>query len=161
MSAIAHEPESPASTDSVLQFTHAVTETWEFGLEIEAKGNVRGIVATVPVPVEWPEQSIKVVDSKKTRDVSRVTFKELGGTVKQMVIQIPRLTKGSTSRTTLTMEIAKRNIVAPANPADFKFADIKSRKIRVFLTPSPNINSSHERIVKLAETIPIDEKTNA
>lgn len=152
---------SAQPTERVLQFTDAVTETWEFGLEIEATGNVRGIVATVPIPVEWPEQSIKIIDSKKSKDVSRVDIKELGGTVKQMTIHIPQLPKGATSRTTVTMEIEKRNIVAPENPDQLIFADTKSRKIRVFLTPSPNIESRHERIVELAEKISIDEDDNA
>ena len=59
------------------------------------------------------------------------------------------------------MEIEKRNIVAPENPDQLRFADTKSRKVRVFLTPSPNIESRHERIVELAEKISIDEDDNA
>ena len=73
-----------STSEGLLEYQDAGTQTWDFGLELQARSNVRGIVATVPIPVDWPEQSIKVIDSKKTPDVSHVRFKSLGGTVKQM-----------------------------------------------------------------------------
>ena len=38
---------------------------------------------------------------------------------------------------------------------------VKSRQLRVFLTPSPNIESRDERITKLAADLPIDSGTSA
>ena len=102
-----------------------------------------------------------MVDTFKTNDVSRVTFKSLGGTVKQMVIQIPRLAKGTKSKTSIKVEIEKRNIVAPSDTSQLKFAEVKSRQLRVFLSPSPNIESRDEQIKTIAESLPIEDGDNA
>src|SRR5688500_19870108 len=59
---------------------------WRFGVVVRARGAVTGILATMPVPMDWPEQQVKTVVEEKTPNVSRVSYRTLDGGVKQMVV---------------------------------------------------------------------------
>ena len=47
-----------------------VESVWEFGLKLTAPSEARGITATVPIPMAWPEQEIEIV--------SVLSFDEIG-----------------------------------------------------------------------------------
>src|SRR4051812_48663444 len=70
------------------------TSRWRFGVEVTAEGGpVTGIVATLPVPMDWPEQKVKIVEE----DISpraKVSYRVVDGAVKQMLVNIPKLADG-------------------------------------------------------------------
>ena len=59
-----------------IRLVNPTTSEWEMGLRLSvAGGEATGIVATCPLPVEWPEQSIKLLTKDISDNVSRVTYK--------------------------------------------------------------------------------------
>ena len=46
---------------AAIRLTNPRTERWQFGVVVRARGETTGIVATLPVPMPWPEQDVKVV----------------------------------------------------------------------------------------------------
>ena len=62
------------------------------GVVIKAVGGpCKGIYATLPVPTDWPEQSVQILEEDVSPTVKRVGYRVLGGSVKQMIIEILRM----------------------------------------------------------------------
>ena len=72
-----------------------------------------GITAKLPFPMSWPEQDVKVVEEQTSPHVRSVRFRVLEKGVKQAMITIPRLAAGEEAVALWTLEIVKRDIVAP------------------------------------------------
>ncbi len=142
---------------SILKFQNPKTETWQFGLEITASAPVRGITASVPIPIDWPEQKLKKLPVTKSKSVSRVSFKNPGKGVRQMVIRINRLAAGETARVIFNVKIEKQLIAAPEKTDKLRFATEIPSTVRKYLTPSPYIESRHAKIKKIAAEMKFDE----
>ena len=144
-----------------LKFSHARKETWQFGLQIDASAPVKGITATVPVPIDWPEQTLKILPVEKTANVGRVSYKNPGRGVRQMVIKINSMRGGETAKVLFNVEVEKRIIVAPGETEHYSFAKKIPADVRKFLRPSPYIESTNRKIVKMAKEIEMAENATA
>jgi hypothetical protein len=125
--------------------------TWRFGVVVKAAGGpVSGIVATMPVPMDWPEQTVKVVSEEKSPGVGRVSTRVLDGGVKQLVVSIPRLAAGQEASFVQTTEVSKRPILEPVDVAMYSAPAKNSRELAKFLLPSPYIESNSPKIKQRA-----------
>jgi transglutaminase-like putative cysteine protease len=115
-------------------------------------GPVTGILATFPVPMDWPEQSVRVIHEEKSAGVASITYRTLDGGVKQMHVQIPRLAAGQEASAVVTYEVTKRRILEPAEPELYR-VPLAAGKVAKYLTPSPYIESRDPKIVALAKEI--------
>src|SRR3954451_4287557 len=87
------------------------TSKWRFGVVVKATGGpVSGIMATLPVPMDWPEQTVKRIGEEKTPQVGSITFDVLDKGVKRMMVKIPRLAAGDEASAVVTFEVHKRRI---------------------------------------------------
>lgn len=141
--------ESPAA----IRLGEATTSQWRIGVIVKAPGAVTGLVATMPVPMDWPEQKVKVVGEEKTPGVGRLSYRTLDGGVKQMVVSIPRLAAGGEARAIVTFEVAKSRILEPVETTGLAAPAKAGRELSKFLLPSPYIESKHPRIQSLAAEI--------
>ncbi len=141
-----------AAPQGGVQLTNERTERWEVGVIVQAgQGRVTGIVATLPIPMDWPEQTVRVIDENVSSQVSKITYRVLDDGVKQMQVAIARLDPGEQATALLTLEIVKRDIVAPQETGNFRIPAKLSRDMRAFVRPSPYIESTDRRIQQLAE----------
>lgn len=134
---------------------------WEFGIRIVASGKTTGIVATAPIPIEWPEQQLQQIAIAKSENVERATFKILDKAVKQMTIRVKQLKEGETASATLTFDVTKEWTQPPEDPSAWKFAKPVPRKLRKYLLPSPFIESNSRAIKTFSNEIPINEQAPA
>lgn len=125
-----------------------------------AAGPCRGIVAYMAVPDDWPEQEVRIVEEDVSHGV-RVTFRKLDGMVKAMQINIQSLQTGKEAKAIITFEVRRSPTLAPADTAIYAMPDLKKldRKLRMFLIPSPGIESRDSKIRLLARQIGADEKS--
>jgi transglutaminase-like putative cysteine protease len=123
------------------------------GVTVRATGAVTGIVATTPVPMDWPEQKVKIVGEEKSASVGRISYRTLDGGVKQMVVTIPRLAAGDEAQAIVTFEIAKCRILEPLETANLAAPAKTSRDLAKYLLPSPYIESTDPKIKSLASEI--------
>ncbi len=151
-------PASPAvSTPPPGQRTNRVqpsTTTLVRGLEIishDASGT--GILGSLAVPAEWPEQSVKVGETRKSTVVKRVAYKQLAGGSKLMTLSVPRLRPRSNAKVEVDFEVTRRPIALPADTASFKAPASPSAALRPYLSSSPGINLTHPDIVRIAKEI--------
>ena len=54
---------------AAIRLTNPRTQRWQFGVVVRARGETTGIVATLPIPMPWPEQDVKVMAEDVTPQV--------------------------------------------------------------------------------------------
>lgn len=125
---------------------------YKVGVEVTAVGGAcRGLFATIPVPLDWPEQQVRVVEEDISPSVSAIRYRTIDRSVKQMLVEIPQLARGETARATATFEVRRRAIVAPDDTSQYKIPKRLPRAIKTYLGPSPLIESRHYKIRSAAK----------
>jgi hypothetical protein len=139
----------------------AFTQTYQAGFIITARsGPCQGIVATVPVPTDWPEQSVKVVEEEKSTYAQNIRYRMLENGVKQLVLEVPKLPAGAEAKAVVTLEVKRHTILPPKNTSLFVIPEKLPRDVSVYLGPSPYIETQNAKIKSLAKEI-IAGKTGA
>lgn len=126
-------------------------------------GACREIQAMVAVPIECPEQSVRVVNEELSSHVAPLGSRELqGGAVRQMLISIPYLNAGEEAKAILTFEITSRPTldVPPAMADSLSIPRRVPRDLRRFIGPSPFIEAKSPKIKKLLRQINADLESN-
>ena len=127
----------------------------KIGISITAEGGAcEGIVATTPVPIDWAEQQVKVIEqdvSAQVRDFE--DFRMIDGTVKQMVLTVPYLAAGEEAHAILTFEVTRRGLVSPDNTAELIIPKKLDRQLRTYLAASIGIEVRSPKIRSLAKEI--------
>ncbi|MGI8977636.1 MAG: transglutaminase-like domain-containing protein [Pirellulaceae bacterium] len=141
------------SSQPRLKLGEQTISQWRFGLVVKAPGGaVNGIVATMAVPSDFPEQKVKIVKEEISPQVKRVSYRDLGG-VKQMVVSIPRVSAGEEASAIVTFEITKSEIAKPDDVTGLAFPAKPTKDLSKYLLPSPFIESTDPKIKQLAPTI--------
>ncbi len=134
------------------------TRTFRVGVTVTAKsGPCDGIVATIPVPVNWTEQQVKV-SAEDIAPTAKVTFRPGMSGLKQMIIEIPHINPGEISKAILTLEITKSSILAPSDTSVFSIPKNPPRDVRVHLGTSPNVESTNPKIKAFAKELMADQE---
>lgn len=130
-------------------------QRWRVGMVLTAEGSAfRRIVGAVTVPMDWPDQKVRIVEEDLSPGV-QVSYQNFEGAARQMVVKIGSLGANDQARAIVTFEIKRSLAAAPAETAGFTLADAKKldRKLAIYLTPSPYIESNHPDVKKLAEQV--------
>ncbi|MCA9269545.1 MAG: hypothetical protein KDA41_13785, partial [Planctomycetales bacterium] len=125
----------------------AKTFTVRVGMEITGRGAATNVWGIVTVPMDWPEQTVRVVDKEQTREVGKVSYRVLNNGAKQMMIFVPRLRDGDTARATLTLEVEGHEMIGPAATAGLRLPQRPGADVRKYLEPGPETNSRDATIV--------------
>jgi hypothetical protein len=154
--------EVPASTR--VRYGQPDTIRLRVGAEITAsRGACRNITALVAVPLDCPEQEVKIIDEDFSSEIGQVDYRPLnGGEVKQMVISIPRLANGATAKALVTFEVTTRPILPPEKTDDLVIPKRLPRQVRPYTSGSPYIETKHQKIRSLAKDVlaEIEESKN-
>ncbi len=148
------KPRDATPTKTIADRT--VVQRWEMGFSIRAvNAHCGGIFATFPVPTDWPEQSVQLVEelSDVSPQVAKVDFRVLGNGVKQVLVTIPTLRSGEEAHVYMTYDVTKRTVVAPDDVTLLKIPQRLPREFRPYLGKSPYIESTSPRIKNLAKKV--------
>jgi hypothetical protein len=149
-----------ASSDNGVRFGESTTHKYQAGVVIKAVGgSCKGLFATVPVPLVWPEQDVQVIEEDTSPEVKRIRYRSIDGAVRQMLVDIPRLPAGSEAHALVTFEIHRRAILAPAETSDLRIPKRVGRAVKRYLGSSPYIESRNAKIRALAKEITADQPT--
>jgi len=133
-----------------------LVQRWRLGVEITANGPCAGIFATAPVPTNWPEQRVRVVEEDTSPEVGQMTYRELDNGVQQMLVAIPQLAQGRTAKAQVTLEIQRFSLLAPEDPSVFVIPKTLPKDLKKYLTASPYIETRNKEIQKQAKEILAD-----
>lgn len=147
------ESEGPKMGDSQ-------TTCWRTGIIVKALGGAcRGITGYSPIPTEWPEQQVKVIEEEISPE-AKITYKMVDGGVKLMNLRIRQIPAGREVKALITVEIRRSTILPPDDTDQFVILEKNDlpRYVRMYLSPSPKIESRSPKIRKLAKEIGADEE---
>lgn len=133
----------------------------KLGVIVKASGAVFRAVATLPVPADWPEQQVRIVQEDVSPTVRSLTYRNItgGGGLRQMVVEIPQLAAGQECRALVTFEVTRRAIGAPTATAIYSIPKQLPPPLRINIGPSPYIECRHPKIVAAAKEAAADRET--
>jgi hypothetical protein len=135
----------------------ARTQKYRVGVSVTAEGGTcRDIYATLPVPADWPEQKVQILQEDISPDVRSLRYRMLPGGVKQMIVEIPSLHAGDKAHAIVTFSLERMSIIPPVDTAKLAIPEKPDRALRAFLGPSPYIETRHPKIMKLAKATVAD-----
>jgi hypothetical protein len=143
------------SADRGVQLKEESVSRWRFGVTVKAVGGaLSGVRATLPVPMDWPEQTVKKITEDKTANIGSIRYETLDAApkqpgVRQMVVSIPRLAAGEQATALITLEVTKRRIDAPDETDVYRIPKPGAVPAK-FLAPSPYIESNDAKVKSLA-----------
>ena len=140
-----------------------ITQRMKVGVIIKATGGLfYNIVATAPVPSDWPEQRATIVKEDVSASVKSLTYRNIsgGGGLKQMVVEIPQLPSGQEARALITFEVTRNTLSAPTDTSIYKIPKKLDRLLSINIGPSPYIESRHPKIVAAAKEAVADKETD-
>jgi hypothetical protein len=149
-----------STTDAAFTGQQKSIQRWRIGLVVTAKsGAFKRLVGTTSVPMEWPEQVVRPVSEDTTSGV-RITYQTVDEGVKQMTATIPSLAAGQEARAVVTFEIERKLQLPPSDTSRYVFANPKrlDRKVAIYLTPSPYIESGDAEIQALAKRVGVEHE---
>lgn len=129
------------------------TRTWdvEIGVRIEAQGPST-VTAGMPVPIDWPEQDVELVESDYQHCRGRV--QSLGKTAAMLVVRTGRLRPRETAEATLRYRVVTRPVADLLEGRSFTGqGGPTAAAVRQYLRPSPGIESTDRAIRDLAEEL--------
>lgn len=138
------------------QLGKMMTSRYQIGMTLKAVGGAcTGMIATAPVPVDWPEQKVQIVAEEMSPIVQKVDYRMVAGTVKQMLVSMPLVPPGVEGKALVTVEVQRYSQVPPADTSIFVLPNDKKvpREVRPYLLPSPKIESTNFKIIGIAKQL--------
>ncbi len=140
---------SPDASDAIIERGQPMRIRVRCGFRLEAAdGNLQRATATAPIPFDWPEQQVELVEST-VPDERRVQSRRVGDTAQQMVVSIPSLARGGSVTCVRTYEVTRWTQRLTPDAAS-RIRAVPAARVRTYLTPSEGIESTHAEIRQLA-----------
>ena len=141
----------------------AGTKRIKVGVIVRATGGtLQRIVATAPVPTDWPEQRVSIVHEDVSASVKGLSYRTItgGGGMKQMVVEIPQLPAGQEAKALVTFEVTHHVLVAPSDTSIYTIPKKLDRQMIINVGAGPYIESRHPKIVAAAKEAVADKETD-
>jgi len=156
---LAAEPVAESGTR--LSYQTPQVQNWRIGLVLQTPVTCTDVLATFPVPMDWPEQKVTVTGRTIDPQVSGWTTREINGGVRQVILKMARVPAGSRVEITFNLAIERSRILGPSQTEDLVIPPRASRDVRIFLSNSPYIDSSNARIKAAWRELSATEVPNA
>ncbi|MDV6032349.1 MAG: transglutaminase domain-containing protein [Phycisphaera sp. RhM] len=150
---------SPAYAQSLVYEEQPVTH-WRIGLVLTTPVTCTNVLATFPVPTDWPEQTVTVRNQNIAPQVTRWEIRELGGGTKQVVLQMARVAAGSTAEFTIDVDIQRSRILPPDDTSTLVIPKRPPRDVKLYTGNSPFIDASHRSIREASKEVAEMEADN-
>ena len=115
-------------------------------------GPARNVTATGPVPIDWPEQKVRLVSETKPPG-SKTKLMPIAGRAGMLAFWAPYIPAGGSVAVEQVYEITRYRIRFQVDPSDLVKAEKLSRELRSFLGPAPGVETKDRRIVQLVESL--------
>lgn len=138
------------------QWSTTETSVWEVGVEIKSSGIARNVSVAFPVPQDWPEQTVTLLDQKTSTRVGRVKLDPLPPGATVATARIAVISPDEPASILFQFQIERRCHALPDSPRSWQFFPRAPVGTEQFLRPSPYIESNHVRIRELSQRIPVE-----
>ena len=113
---------------------------------------VRDVTCRIPVPVQWPEQTVSVYEEDLPAEITDVSWEDLDN-IRLMTFRVDHLPAGQRLIATVTFAVTTSQINAPPNTAVFRIPKDRTREIRPYFSESPGISMRNTKLKKQAKLL--------
>ena len=159
----ATEPDSgdPSSDAKRLDYIHPQVQHWRIGMILNTRVACTNVFATFPIPRDWPEQKVTVIDQVVDPQIGKWETREIPPGAKQVALSIDRVPANSKVQLTLDFKIERTQIVTSKDTDDLVTPKRTDRSLKPFFGDSPHIDASNARIKKVARKLMSEDVDNA
>lgn len=145
------EVEELTEIEGGISFGPKSTTNWRvgFGMLTGAKA-VQEVTCRIPVPVQWPEQTVSVFEENLPPTVTDVSWEDLGN-IKLMKLRFGAVPPGTRVVATVTFTVSTNQIIGPKNTSIFRIPEKRNRETRPYFGESPGISVRNTKIKKEAK----------
>lgn len=135
-------------------YENSVDTRWKVGAKIRTgAGRATNVFMTFPVPANWPEQTVTIIEQDIPADIGNVTSRKLSSGVEQVLVQFPVLPANDVVEISYTLDIVNRALVAPKETNLFVLPRHTKKEVKPFLAASKNVNHQNGKLRKKAREI--------
>jgi transglutaminase-like putative cysteine protease len=118
------------------------------------EATVNNIVATGPIPMEWPEQKVRLLSEKVTPSSARVSEQVLPGQAAMLKLQVPRIAKGEAASVERIYEITRYRMkfLLPSEELALPRAAPPELREQLIGIP-PGVQIQNQKMIDLANTL--------
>jgi len=126
---------------------------WRVGLGM-VTGNkaVNNVICRIPVPIQWPEQTVSVFEEDLPPEITNVSWEDLGN-IRMMKCRIGNVPPKTRVIATVTFRVSTSQIIAPKNTSIFRIPEKRTRDIKPYFGESPEISLRNTKMKKQAKEI--------
>lgn len=120
-------------------------------------GAAKNVSAMGPIPMDWPEQQVKLISQKMTPG-AKCSEKLLKGQAAILTMQVPSIPKGGSAFVERLYEITRYRTEFKLPPEELSLPRKLPADLRAQLTgPAPGMEMKHPKIVDLAKSLKQDD----
>ncbi len=153
LTASADYDETTWGTATRVGYGETSTTRWRIGMRLRTPVTCNRVIATFPIPMEWPEQRVTVIRKDVDPIIRGWGLRDLLGGARQVVLQIPRIAAGQSAEAMFEFEVERKTILAPEQTDDLRIPTRVPRDMRRFMGNSPSIDASHVRVRNASKEI--------
>ena len=134
-------------------------QRWRIGMVVTAGNSpCGGIVGTITIPTDWPEQKVTVVKEDVSRGV-KIRYSEVDDAARQMTVTVTRLAAGEEAQAIVTLDVQTAWQPPAVDTSSYVVPERTKlpQEMRGFLQPSPLIESDDPQIQAIAEQVGVKE----
>jgi len=134
-----------------ISFGEPTKMNWRVGLVmVTGSKPVKDVICRIPVPVQWPEQTVSVYEENLPSEITAVGWEDLGN-IKMMKCRIGNVPPGTKVIATVTFTVSTKQIIGPKNTAIFGIPEKRTREIKPYFGESPEISLRNTKLKKEAK----------
>lgn len=139
-------------------YSDPVKIKWKVTAKITGgSGSANNMLVTMPVPVDWPEQAVSVVEEDISATIGNVDYRELESGVRQLIASIPVIRPREEIAINVTFLVLTSQINPPATPSDFLRPKKNHRSGKPYTGVGPQINYRNSKLRKLVKEVVADK----
>ena len=159
------EPKSPPAVGDSAAVDGVVTreplqQAWRVGVLLKGGPNeTRNILATIPLPGDWPEQKVRVIGKEAPPEVTKLSIRDTLPDFQQIVAVVPSLRPQQELKVTYDLQVTLYKINAPASTAEWKIPKSLSKDLKDYLDISPGISFRDAKLRAMVKELTKDKET--
>lgn len=144
-----------AVADPALELADPRTYRLRVVVKITAQeAEVDNLVATCPIPMEWPEQKVRLLEEKREPSTARVSEQVLPGQAAILKFQVPHIAKGKEASVERLYEITRYRTKFTLPPEDLVMPKLAPPELREQLIGiPPGVEIQNTKMIDLANTL--------
>lgn len=135
------------------ELSHPQTYRLRVAIRVDASpGPVQSVIATCPVPIDWPEQSVKLI-AQTGPPGARIRVSTVEGQAGMLTASIPALPAGGSAVVERVYEVTRYRLRCTLDPQELRVPAKPPPDLRAHLIAAPGVEVTDRRVVQLAESL--------